>query len=142
MADVNDVAAAILARKGRMPTWKLQKLVYYSQAWHLVWEDCPLFQDRVEAWANGPVVRSLYEQHRGLFDVATWKGDPTALTEGEITTLDEVLRTYGDQTGQWLSQLTHSEPPWRDARVGLKDGERSNAEITCEAMAEYYGGLI
>ena len=48
MATVLDVARYILTRlgeKGSLPvtTWKLQKLVYYSQAWSLVWDDAILF---------------------------------------------------------------------------------------------------
>ena len=34
MASVFDVSAYILDRQGPMTTWKLQKLVHYSQAWH------------------------------------------------------------------------------------------------------------
>ena len=40
---VHDVAAYILQKHGPMTTMKLQKLVYYAQAWGLVWDDCPLF---------------------------------------------------------------------------------------------------
>ena len=45
VAKVDDVASAILNRLGEMTAMKLQKLVYYSQAWHLVWEEKPLFVD-------------------------------------------------------------------------------------------------
>ena len=34
-----DVADYILQEHGAMSAMKLQKLVYYAQAWHLVWED-------------------------------------------------------------------------------------------------------
>jgi uncharacterized phage-associated protein len=143
MARVDDVAAYILERQGAMSTWKLQKLVYYSQAWHLVWEEAPLFEDTIEAWANGPVVRSLYDRHRGYFSTATWNaGDARTLSDDERTTVDAVLQTYGPMSGADLSALTHREPPWREARAGLEDGERSNRQITPQAMAEYYGGLI
>ena len=63
MVDVKDVAQYILDKQGGMTTWKLQKLVYYCQAWSLVWDDEPLFPDDIEAWANGPVVRKLYDIH-------------------------------------------------------------------------------
>ena len=43
MATVHDVAAFILERLGSMTAMKLQKLCYYSHAWHLVWEERPLF---------------------------------------------------------------------------------------------------
>src|ERR1700730_81854 len=67
---VHDVAAFIVNRQGEMSAMKLQKLVYYSQAWSLVWDDEPLFDDAIEAWANGPVVRALYARHRGQFKVS------------------------------------------------------------------------
>ncbi len=64
---VFDVAAYILEKKGIMSTMKLQKLVYYSQAWSMVWDEKPLFEENIEAWANGPVVRDLFYYHRGRY---------------------------------------------------------------------------
>ncbi len=58
MASAHDVGKYVLEKRGSMTTWKLQKLVYYSKAWHLVWEGEPLFPEHIEAWANGPVVRT------------------------------------------------------------------------------------
>ena len=52
-----------------MTTMKLQKLIYYSQAWSLVWDEKPLFAERIEAWANGPVCPDLYNLHRGRYTV-------------------------------------------------------------------------
>lgn len=144
MADVRDVAQYILDRRGLMTTWKLQKLVYYCQAWSLVWDDTTLFPDKVEAWANGPVVRRLYDSHAGDFKISQIKGGrPSRLNETQKETVDAVLRTYGGKTGAWLRELTHSEPPWRLARdrAGLAEGERGNAVIRLADMEEYYGGL-
>ena len=64
---VLDVAAYILDKRGKMSTWKLQKLCYYAQAWSLVWDEEPLFEENIEAWANGPVVPRLYRKHQGQF---------------------------------------------------------------------------
>lgn len=108
-----------------------------------MWEEKPLFPDRIDAWANGPVVPSLYRHHRGQFQVRTWApGNPRSLNGGEIGTIEAVLRTYGDKPADWLSALTHREPPWLNARQGLADGERGHRLITKDAMAEYYGGLV
>ena len=142
MATVHDVAAYILQQRGPVTAMKLQKLVYYSQAWSLVWDERPLFPETIRAWANGPVVYELYDMHRGLFEVLGWrKGDSTELDQDEKDTVDSVLDFYGDKSSQWLSDLTHREDPWRHARDGLPPGERGNNEITHAAMAEYYGGL-
>jgi len=66
-AGVLDVATYILGKHGPMTHMKLQRLVYYSQAWHLAWDGVPLFPERIEAWANGPVVPVLYEALKGEF---------------------------------------------------------------------------
>jgi len=122
---------------------KLQKMFYYSQAWSLVWDDAPLFEEPVEAWANGPVVPALYEKHRGIFKVEPWMidGNPLALTEAQKETINAVCDVCYKLNAQQLSDMTHSEAPWRNARKGLRDGERGNAVITHEDMAEYYSSL-
>ena len=142
MASVDDVAAAVLERTGPIDTWKLQKLVYYSQAWHLVWDGDRLFPERIEAWANGPVAPALYQKHRQRYRVSSWPaGDSGRLAPNEIDTIKTVVDFYGDKTGPWLSELTHSEDPWKKARRGLAPGERGNNEITKAAMLEYYSSL-
>ena len=142
MANALDVAAYILSKLGPVAAMKLQKLVYYSQAWSLVWDEKPLFPNRIEAWANGPVVRDLYEARRGQFQVSNLpKGDAAALSGPERETVDSVLKFYGDREGQWLSDLTHREDPWKNAREGLAPGEYGYRQITHAALAEYYGSL-
>jgi uncharacterized phage-associated protein len=141
MANVCDVAAYILARRGPMTAWKLQKLVYYSQAWSLVWDERPLFPERIEAWANGPVCPALYSCHRGQFKVSEIAGDPAQIDSDGIETIDAVLAYYGDKPAQWLSDLTHAEAPWREARGDLPPGASCCAEITHEAMAGFYESL-
>jgi uncharacterized phage-associated protein len=142
MTNVYDVAEYILRNQGEMTTMKLQKLVYYSQAWSLVWDEFPLFSEPIEAWANGPVVRALYEEHRGVFRVGQIsRGNPDNLTQVQRDTIDSVLKFYGDKTSQWLSDLTHQEAPWRDARNDVPAGESSSTIITYPSLAEYYGSL-
>jgi uncharacterized phage-associated protein len=142
MANVHDVAAYVLARAGQMSTMKLQKLVYYCQAWHLVWDEQPLFPERIEAWANGPVVRALFDRHRGRFSVDAWpSGDPSRLTPAERETIDIVISDCAGLSGRQLGHLAHSERPWREARVGLGPTDRSSNEITPEALQDYYSGV-
>jgi uncharacterized phage-associated protein len=143
MVSVHDVAAFILKEYGKpMTAMKLQKLVYYSQAWSLVWDERPLFPEPIQAWANGPVAPALYAIHRGMFDVGSWpSGDPSKLDEPARDTVRAVLKYYGQRPAQWLSDLTHGERPWMNARKGLDPGERGDVEITPAAMAEYYGSI-
>ncbi len=141
MANVHDVAAYILRKHGAMTAMKLEKLVYYAQAWSLVWDEAPLFRERIEAWGAGPVVPALYYRHRGEFQVAEWEGNPDALNDKQRDTVEAVLSFYGNKSSQWLSDLTHSEQPWIQARTGLAPLERGNREITKASMAEYYSSL-
>jgi uncharacterized phage-associated protein len=142
---VLDVAAYILERQPKrdpITAWKLQKLVYYCQAWSLVWDEKPLFKEKILAWANGPVVKELYNQHKGMFYVKTMpKGHPKNLSPNQKDTIDHVLKAYGDKTAQWLSDLTHMEQPWIEARKGLKPGERGEVEIRLASIHEYYSGV-
>lgn len=140
-----DVAKYVLEKCGTMTTMKLQKLCYYSQAWTLVWEESRLFPDRIEAWANGPVSPMLYQKHRGKFTIDAnelKEGDSTKLSSNQKHDVDKVLDFYGPMSGYELSQLTHHEDPWRNARGNCPSGARCQEQITESAMAEYYDGLV
>lgn len=142
MATVHDVAAYILERcEAPISTMKLQKLVYYSQAWHIAWEERPLFREPIEAWRNGPVCPALFRRHKGKFEVSEWDGDPSILDEGEAESVDMVLKAYGSYSGTWLGAQTHSEPPWLDARGSLPSDAPCQVEITPEAMRDYFQSI-
>ncbi len=142
---VFDVALYMLSKQGKLSAMKLQKLCYYAQAWSLVWDGRPLFGEPIEAWANGPVCPDLYKQHKGMFEVTTdtfrGRGDSSVFGPEETETLNAVLDYYGDKSPYWLSELTHAEAPWKDARKGLDLGERGKTEISLASMAEYYSSL-
>ncbi len=143
-ASVRDVAEYILRRQGAMSAMKLQKLVYYCQAWSLVWDDRRLFAEPIQAWTNGPVAPALYHAHRGLFTVEPGmvNGDVDNLDEDGRDTIDTVLDYYGSWNAQQLSDLSHAEQPWVQARSDLAHDERGSKEISLVSMAEYYSGLI
>lgn len=147
MANIIDVAKYILEEQGTMSTMKLQKLCYYSQAWTLAWDEVPLFKEDFQAWANGPVCRELFDWHRGKFlisadDLPQLSGRHV-LSATERETIDKVLEFYGDKEGHWLSELTHLERPWKDARqkANALPGDSCSEIITKESMADYYAGL-
>lgn len=142
---VFDAASYILKKLNcSISTMKLHKLLYYSQAWSMVWDGKPLFKDKIEAWANGPVVRTLFSFHRGMYDISYFKlgiGDERNLSEEQKETIDGVLKFYGDMTAQALINQTHFEDPWRNARVGLNPDEPGDHEISLESLQAYYSSL-
>lgn len=143
---IEHVARYIIEQCGNISAMKLEKLTFYSQAWSLAWDNVPLFDDEFEAWANGPVSPNLYGHHRGMFmlgDDFLEEYSGAMFTEDQIDTMNVVLQDYGDKTPFYLSELTHKENPWKDARkrAGVSVGEPSNEVITKEELLEYYGGL-
>ncbi|MDF5717409.1 MAG: DUF4065 domain-containing protein [Rhizonema sp. NSF051] len=142
MANVFDVAAYILSKTDSLPLMKLHKLVYYSQAWSLVWDKAPLFYERIEAWANGVTLPILWEMYKEIFLITVIpEGDSSLLTSDQCATCNAVINFYGDKDSQWLHDLVISEAPWQDARKGLLASERGHVEISHEAMVNYYGSL-
>ena len=138
-----DVADYILKKQGSVSAMKLQKLVYYAQAWSLVWTDRALFNDDLQAWADGPVVPALYRKHKGKFLLSKgfFGGDPDRLSPEQGDVVDKVLAFYGAKDAQWLSNLTHLERPWKDARRGLNTGERGSTVISKASIQTYYASL-
>lgn len=121
---------------------KVQKLVFYAQAWNLALSGVPLFEDDVQAWAHGPVVDSVYREYGGN----SWNAlpPPDVFPELEASVeehLSEILKAYGGLSAKQLENLTHAEAPWIDARGELPPEARSNNVIPREAMRSYYAGL-
>ncbi|MGL5014810.1 MAG: Panacea domain-containing protein [Bacteroidales bacterium] len=125
---------------------KLQKLLYYCQAWHLTAFGTPLFDDEIQAWAHGPAIRSVFDRFRGyqIYDIINTEGIKCTLelTENAKAIIDEVMEVYGKHTGRYLEALTHSEAPWIDARAGLEDCQAGNNIITHEAMISFYSKML
>lgn len=144
MASVIDVAKYVLNKAGGMTTMKLEKLVYYCQAWSLAWDGIPLFAEDFQAWANGPVCPELFATHRGKFWLEANYYDgyaPYQFAQYQVETMDAVLEGYANKEPQWLSELTHKERPWRETRKGINPGEPCDLVISKDLMQEYYGGL-
>ena len=143
MTSIINVAKYILNECGEMTTMKLQKLCYYVQAWYLAWEEEPLFEDNFEAWANGPVNPSLYSIHKGKFHINKndLKIDDYNFSELQLENMNRVIEYYCDFTPQELSNLTHTEEPWKNARRGVAPGMPSSNIIDKESMLQFYSGL-
>jgi hypothetical protein len=95
--------------------------------------------DTIQAWRDGPVALTLWEEHRGQRSVSKWPaGDPRKLTDTSARVVSLVCQVYGRLSGDDLSELTHNELPWRAARDGIPDSQPSRAIIQQDAMKQFY----
>lgn len=122
---------------------KLQKLLYYSQAWSLVFRGKPLFYENIEAWIHGPVVPPVYRHYKQYrYSVIPDETPLHLLYDSEISILNLVLNRYGRKSAKFLEDLTHSEDPWLASRRGLSAQELSNRKIPLKAMRDYYTQFV
>jgi uncharacterized phage-associated protein len=149
-----DIAAYFLMRSafdGDLITpLKMQKLVYYAYAWTLAIEHTRLFQDKFQAWPNGPVIPDLYQQLKrygaspiaidfaGVGNESVQKQLMDKIPVAVRDVLDEVYETYMPLTAFELVSLTHNELPWKNARKDVAPTERSDNYITDEDILKQY----
>lgn len=118
---------------------KLQKLVYYAQAWYLAIYDQPLLDEDFEAWIHGPVIPELYKEYSEFQWKPILKEVSQPCFSKEIQQfLDEVTDVYFSLDGYELEQMTHCEIPWLKARGDLPIDAPSNEIISKESIREYF----
>ncbi len=121
---------------------KLQKLVYYAQAWHLALYDEPLFEEDFQAWIHGPVIPSLYQKYKS-FGWQPIDEDVTPQLPNNIREfLNEVAGEYFACDAYELERMTHAEGPWNWARKNLPADTSSTEVIEKDWMREYYGARV
>jgi len=123
---------------------KLQKLVYLAYASALI-KGKKLFNEPIEAWANGPVVPSLYQMLKkyGFNPIGEdfYKTDINKLLEDlddVQSILDEVFDEYAPRSAFELVTITHNDGAWSKARRGKSPTERSSDPIKDEYILEAY----
>lgn len=128
---------------------KLQKLLYYAQAWNLVKNKKELFLEDFEAWIHGPVIPSIYKEFK------KFKYKPITLDLGDkfihnlknrldnktFILLEKVFEKYSPISAFTLELMTHKEEPWFKARNGIAFDENSNNIISKELIKKYFSKL-
>jgi uncharacterized phage-associated protein len=133
---------------------KLQKLVYYSEGWHLAYFERSLITEDFEAWVHGPAIRSMWDHFKGkggmISEFCLRPEDiekvrvsiNQVLNPEQIELIGDVIKEYGDKTAYHLETLSHSEAPWKEARNGYAQSERSETLISKDTMKRYYQSLF
>lgn len=139
--DVANYVIKYLKKRGKsINHLKLQKLLYYIEAWHLVFFDSPIFADDIEAWAHGPVLRVVWDYFKKYSilynELPVCEECESDLSEEQKDLIRDVLDEYGDKTGYYLENLTHEERPWQEAWAS------SNKKLNKDFMKSYYGSRL
>lgn len=137
---------------------KLQKILYYVQAYFLAKNDgVPLFEDNIEKWQYGPVVRNVYfefklhgtdhipfphsvltmiENEKGLPSFEFVEFDERKLEEDFFTSsmIKKVVDKLITKAPFELVEQTHQEPMWANDKAQILAGERGLTYDNLEIM--------
>jgi uncharacterized phage-associated protein len=152
MPTVIDVANYFLSKVDRqsgetMIHLKLQKLIYYAQAWNMVFRNKPIFISDIQAWKRGPVAVEAWNIfphscYAVIHPPKQFIDFSKTFDSSELKILADVWDIYGSLSPEELMDLTHSEYPWTRARKGLPDNARSNETILLSDMKDYYESFV
>lgn len=153
-ANVNDVVDYIVLKMDEgqvaLTHLKLQKLLFYVQAWSLALRNERAFNARFQAWVHGPVSRTVFDRFKDTHTLYDRVGLNCLRPEFQAEAIpaelrehiDEVLETYAPYSGSQLEAMTHQEDPWIRARNGLPAAQRCETEIDEGLMADFYAKLL
>lgn len=150
--DVNLVADYVILRlnsdeKVNLINLKLQKLLYYLQAWSLGINQKPFLTCSFEAWVHGPVSRELYDRFKSSHSLYSFitvsdvvnENPETAIEQDDIEFINYILDNYAGYSGAEMESMTHKEAPWLEARRGYAPMQSCDNTISEETMQNYYG---
>lgn len=137
--NAKEIAKALIwvgGSKYHITNLKLNKLVYLAYA-HYLHNDVSLFEDEIEAWLYGPVVRSVYEAYK-CYGKEPIQSSENASEDAQVIA-KEILDFYGEycaydlvdylhrKNGAWRQTLDHNEKKITDARIlASQDGVFEN----------------
>lgn len=129
---------------------KLQKLIYFAHGWHLAVYGRPLINERVEAWAYGPVVPTIYHQVKKngaapiefpIFELGPFGRVPPEVTDDQaLALLDRVWKVYGGISSLELSKMSHAhDGPWYQTwHDKAEQGAIRGVDIPDDLIQEYF----
>ena len=130
---------------------KLQKILYFTQAYFLLAKHEVCFNDRIEAWNFGPVVPAAYreykmfgssniprityfiEKEKNIWDSKVKPYFDDVMSDDDKGLSEIVVDKFADYSAADLVKITHRQKPWIDAYVPNR-----NNEIKPAAIEEYF----
>jgi len=116
---------------------KLQKVLYFVQAYYLAKIGKPLFSDKIEAWEYGPVIPSVYRKYKAnRSDPIINEKDKSSLSDEDKKVVKKVWDSFGGYSASRLVDIAHAHTPWKEAN------ESVTKIISHKALKEYYAPLL
>lgn len=137
------VQRALEGKISNLSPMKLQKLMFFAQAWHLKLKDEPFLDDNFARWSYGPVIPSIYHEFKAYgsnpiqrmattlsmdnFKMSMHEPIIPAHDANSWALVDAIITKYGAINANQLSLMTHQAgSAW--AIGGSGDGSVITAE--------------
>ena len=137
MEKILDVAQYIITKyqevsKEKIDEMKLHKLLYLAQRENLAITNEPLFKESMHGWRYGPVSPEV----RAYFTDSGIVIHTKEVSDESAYVLNNVIFQYGQIASWKLSEMTHKEISWKNARVGLAEEENGNRPLKLDDIRE------
>lgn len=114
---------------------QLQKILFFLQRDYLKCNNTPLFEDRIEAWAFGPVVPVVYYGYCGYGALKINKSYDDQIDDDDKEFVDRIIEERREYNPWALVNETHKEgSAWK--RI-YGNGEGNKQVIPIEYIREY-----
>jgi uncharacterized phage-associated protein len=117
---------------------KLQRLLYYSEAWTQVLLNRELFKEGLEAWSLGPSVQEVfthYLEYKKIWHIEVLE---ILISRSILEVLEQVFTVYGEMSDDLLESMSQSDEPWVKARGELSHEQRCHNVISKDEIKEYF----
>lgn len=95
---------------------KIQKLLYYAQACSMATKNRKLFNERIEAWKFGPVVKKVYDIYKVCSNKPVTYKEPVILDEETCILLEFVYQHFANSSPMELVEMTHQDKSYGEAK--------------------------
>ena len=134
---------------------KLQKLLYFIQAYFLIEKDEECFTDDIEAWDFGPVIPNVYHEYKmygstnipnqkiyeeldidtktGKVDFVKKEINYDTICYADTCLINSLLNRFGDCSSTYLTQVTINQKPWISAYV-----KNEHKIISTDSIKNYF----
>lgn len=130
MDRIIDAAAYIIKKykdisDEQLDEMKLHKLLYFTQRESFAITGAPAFDGTFEGWKYGPVCREVRD--------AYYNGEIIVKTNDISDTLkyiiNNIILEYGSLASWKLSEISHKDSSWKNARIGLSPAENGDVPL-------------